>query len=69
MNYLLLFLAAVIGALVVALRMQGGSLHALQVEVLRSSIAVAIDKDDKAIEQAMLAYEKALNEYHKAKDE
>lgn len=59
---------AVIGTLVVALRLQGGKLHATQIALLESQLNNTMDKDDAevvAAKAAMLRQEKALYEENK----
>lgn len=66
-QWLILTLAAIIGALVVALRLRGGQLHKAQVDLLASQIERGNEKDQESLQRAREAYETALRAYEEGK--
>lgn len=67
MNYILTFLAAVIGVLVVVLRIQGGKLHEAQIKLLLTAIDRTQGEKDQAVKAARDKLSTALSDYYKAK--
>lgn len=57
-------MSAVIGVLVVILRLQGGSLHEAQIKLLRSNLDAIQGKKDEAVKAAKLKLQKALKAYY-----
>lgn len=57
--------SAVIGALVIALKLQGGRLHRTQVDLLRSNMKATQKENDDAVEVARKKFAEALGEYNR----
>lgn len=62
-KYLLIALSAVVGVLVIALRIQGGKLHAAQISLLRTTIESGQEPLDKAVLLAKARLKAALKSY------
>lgn len=59
--------AATIGALVLALRLQGSRLHKAQVQLLSLTFTAAMGQQDARVESARKAYHDALGSYEDSK--
>ena len=66
-QYLLISLAAAVGVLVTALKLQGSRLHATQVKLLKSQYDNVDEADQAATDQAKAAFEAAYKAYMEAK--
>jgi hypothetical protein len=65
-QWLLALLTALVGLLLIALRIQGGKLHRAQVMLLAARLNANTDKADQLVMSAKNAYVQALQEYNKA---
>ena len=65
-NYLLIALASVIGILILALRIQGGRLHAAQIRLLVIATEQRQAKLDAAVIAAKLQLNASLKAYYEA---
>ena len=63
MKYLLAALAAIIGVLVVALKLQGSKLHAAQIAMLTQQLKMQQNKDDASVAKAKAALAAAMAAY------
>ena len=61
----LLALAVLVGALVIALKLQGSKLHLLKLQLMKKELDIAIEKDDNNIAEKKKAYKKAKKELKK----
>lgn len=66
-QWVMLSLAALVGMLVVALKLQGSALHKAQVQLLEQHIKTIDSSDDQSVKTARDAFSKALYTYHSAK--
>lgn len=66
MNYVLIALAVVIGVLVVALKLQGGQLHKVQIQLLSQAIANGQSPLDRDVQIAKDKLTEALKAYRDA---
>lgn len=64
-QWALLSLAALVGYLVIVLRLQKTRLHRAQVDLLQKSVLLDTKKDEDEVSKARAAYIAALGEYHK----
>lgn len=62
-QWIILSLAAIIGGLVTAFKLQGKSLHKAQVDLLESQLVGRVRQDDKDVEDARSRYHEALDSY------
>lgn len=69
MKYLYMLIAAIIGTLVLALKVQGGKLHRAQVRLLFLTIAQSETEDENTIVSAKKAFKQAYDAYIKANGE
>ncbi len=67
MNYLLIFLAVVIGILVAALKLQGSRLHLAQIKLLSQAISNSQDPLDKAVQVAKNRLNEELKAYRESR--
>lgn len=67
-GYAIALLSAATGALIIAFKLQGSSLHKAKVELLLSKWSLTNTQDEKAVEEAKSAFQKALKEYDDAKN-
>ena len=65
-QWLVLTLSAIIGGLLLALRLQGSKLHKVQVQLLETQVNAQEDTDDHNVGEARNRYQTALNEFLKA---
>jgi hypothetical protein len=66
MKYFYGMLAALFGALIIALRIQGGKLHAAQIKLLLIAMDQVQVTKDKAVEAAKAKLNAALKSYYEA---
>ena len=66
-SYGALSLAALVGFLVLALKLQGGKLHKAQVELLRATVENQQDAEDARVASLRSAFNKAYQAYKDAK--
>lgn len=66
-QWILLSMAGVIGALTVALRLQGSALHKAQVQLLEEHLDVVTSTDDKAVASSRANFQQAYKAYITAK--
>lgn len=66
-QWTVLVLAGVIGFLVIKLRLQGSTLHAAQVALLKVQYDAAMATQDASVAQAQADYNQALSEYQAGK--
>ena len=62
-QWIILSGATLIGALVVALELQGTRLHKAQVDLLEANLRSKLSVDDSNVQAAQAAFDKALAEY------
>lgn len=67
MTYVYLTIAAIVGALIVALKIQGGKLHRLQLDLLGQAIEATQAQDTIAANAAKDAFAAALRAYNDAR--
>lgn len=63
-DYSMLVLAAIVGFLVIKLRLQGSALHAAQVALLKTQYDAAMSQQDKNVDDARDAYNQAMAAYN-----
>jgi hypothetical protein len=66
-QWALLSLSAIIGILLVVLKLQGSKLHAAQVTILEQHLASQDEKNASAVQSARDRFNQAYQEYKKAK--
>lgn len=66
-QYTFLILAAIISFLVIALKVKGSELHAVQVQLLENSLKVALQKPQADVDAARAKYDAALKHYEESK--
>lgn len=64
-QWLLVSGAALVGSLVVALKLQGSRMHGLQVQLLQANFKAQDKTDDDAVLTARKSYAQALQEYNR----
>lgn len=63
-QWVIVSLAATVGLLVAALRLQGSRLHYAQLQLLEANYNAQDQTDDEAVAKAKEAYKKALDSYN-----
>lgn len=62
-------LAGVVGALVLKLELQGGTVHKLQVQLLEQTTKTTLNADDAAVAAAKTKFQQEKAAYEKAQEE